>query len=303
MKQFRFTGIACLMVTVLLFSTFEVVSKGLLDRVDAFQINFWRFLFGGLLLLLICAARGDLRFDLRDAGKLVLSGFIGITLSMSLLQYSLCLVNAKASVVALMFSTNPIFVLVFQSIREKTKPKAIQLLGLLICVIGVCLLFAEDLIRGVGNPMVLLLALGASVFYGLYTVLGHDLAVKYGSLKYNSYSFLAGAALMLPVLAVQNLALLPTDPSTFPTLAYLAFLVTGVAYWTYFIGLKRVGAGKGSLVFFLKPPLAVVFAWWVLGEQPGISLLAGLLLVLAGLWLVNRRAAGGAAPKPMETPR
>ena len=302
MKQTRLTGMACLMITVLFFSTYEAVSKGLLDRVSAFQIIFWRFLFGGLVFLLISAAKRDLRLEPADIGKLALTGFIGITVSMGLLQYSLCLENAKASVVALVFSTNPVFVLLFQSIRDRTKPRAAQMLGLLVCVVGVCLLFAQDLLLGVGNPMVLLLGLISSLLYGLYTVMGHSLAVKYGSLKYNAYSFLSGALWMIPVLVVRGDSLVPTDPSTFPTLAYLSFFVTGIAYWTYFIGLRRLGAGKGSLVFFLKPPLSMLFAWWLLSEQPGVWFLIGLVLVLCGLWLVTRRASCGAAPKPTEKP-
>ena len=207
MKKFDLIGTVCLMVTVLLFLTFEVVSKGLLDRVSAFQINFWRFLLGGLLLLVLCALRKDLRLERADIGKLGLSGFVGITLSMSLLQYSLGLENAKASVVALVFSTNPIFVLLFQSLKNREKPRLKQVLGLLVCVAGLCLISAQDLRKGMGNPMVFVLSLGSSLLYGLYTLMGHGLAVKYGSLKYNTYSFLAGALLMLPVLAVQKQAL------------------------------------------------------------------------------------------------
>lgn len=287
-------AILCLLMTVLLFSTFEVVSKGILDRVDPFQVTFWRFFFGGLLLFSICAIRKNCSFASKDIGQLVLAGFIGITLSMNLLQYSLTLPNTKASVVAVAFSSNPVFVFLFQAIQRKKNLRLWQWIGLTVCVLGLGCIFVEDLMTGLGNPVSLLMALAASASYGLYTLMGRTLSAKYGSLKYNAFSFLVGALLMLPVLLIKRLPLVPTDMSVLPTLAYLAFFVTGVAYWTYFSGLETLGASKGSLVFFLKPPMAMGFAWLLLGEQPGIGLVIGLMLVLCGVWLVNRRLSDDA---------
>lgn len=289
MKKQNLPGLLCLLTTVVLFSTLESVSKGLLDRVDPFQITFWRFLLGGFLLWLLCAVRKDLHIDRSDLLPIAVTGLIGMTLSMNILQYSLSLPGVKAAAVAVIFSSNPVFVLLFQSMKEKRRLTGLQWGGLAVCVAGLAVLFVRDLFAGVGSPLALLLALIASALYGLYTVAGRDLAVKYGSLKYNAYSFLIGAVLMIPVLLVMGLSLVPTDMSIMPTMIYLSLFVTGIAYWTYFTGLKKLGAGKGSLVFFLKPPMATIVAWVLLGEQPGLLLIGSVALILTGLAMVTRK--------------
>ena len=289
MKKQNLPGLLCLLTTVVLFSTLEAVSKGILDRARAFQITFWRFLTGGLLLWVLCAVRRDIRIERKDVGAMVLLGFIGATLSMNLLQYSLSLPGTKASVVAVIFSSNPVFVFLFQSLKDRRRLTLRQWAGLGVCVLGLAALFMQDLFTGVGNPVALLLVVAASALYGLYTVRGRELAVKYGSLKYNAYTFIAGSVLMIPVLLVMKLSLIPTDMSILPTIGYLSLFVTGIAYWTYFTGLKKLGADKGSLVFFLKPPMATLVAWVLLGEMPGPALIASVALELAGLWLVTKK--------------
>ena len=92
-----------------------------------------------------------------------------------------------------------------------------------------------------------------------------------------------------PVLRAMGLSLVPTDMSIMPTMIYLSLFVTGIADWTYFTGLKKLGAGKGSLVFFLKPPMATLVAWVLLGEQPGLLLIGSVALILIGLAMVTRK--------------
>ena len=53
---------------------------------------------------------------------------------------------------------------------------------------------------------------------------------------------------------------------------------------------------------FLKPPIAMLFVWWLLKEQPQASFLIGIVLVLIGLLLVTRRTVGSTVLKSMEKP-
>ena len=67
---------------------------------------------------------------------------------------------------------------------------------------------------------------------------------------------------------------------------YLSFLTTGVGYLTYFIGLSIVGASKGSMVFFLKPVLASIFAVIILKENVGFYFVLGTFLVVLGVTII-----------------
>ncbi len=54
--------------------------------------------------------------------------------------------------------------------------------------------------------------------------------------------------------------------------------------------ITEVGAGKALVVTYINPVIAVALGVAILGERPGAGAIAGLLLILAGSWLVHRTA-------------
>lgn len=285
-KSLNKTGYLCLLNTVILFSTFEVVGKTLVGSVDPFFTSFIRFLVGGLVLFLLLMAKGDIKISVKDLIYAVGVGIINVSLSMNLLQLSLSQPGAQASIIAVIFSCNPIFVTVFSAIIDKEKFGIEKILGLLIGVAGIFIIFSKNI--GIGNleyrgP---LLALLAAVLFGIYTVLGRRVSVKIGSLKMNAYSFIGGSLAMIPVLFFIENPVTSFDIIVFFKLAYLSVFVTGLAYYTYFIGLSLAGASKGSLVFFLKPVFAVLFAMLLLGEKPYAEFFIGTGLIILGIAII-----------------
>lgn len=53
-----------LLITLVFFSTFEVVSKTLVGKLDSFTINFIRFFIGGLILFIIIAIKRDIKINM-----------------------------------------------------------------------------------------------------------------------------------------------------------------------------------------------------------------------------------------------
>lgn len=282
MKQHKL-GYLYLFNTVFLFSTYEVVSKTLVGKVDPFQVNFIRFFIGGLLLFLFLLWKGEAGVGKKDLLLLGTVGVVNVVISMNLLQLSLYVQGAKASVAAVIFSSNPIFVFAFSALLDKEKLRLNKVVGLLLGTLGILAVFVDKLdfkSLDVKSP---LLALLSAVCYGLYTVIGRKASMRVGSLKMNAYSFLIGSLCLLPLLLLFKIPVTALDPSGLPQLAYLAVMVTGAAYLTYFMGLSIMGAGKGSLVFFIKPVLATLLAILFLKERASLSLLSGTGLIILGI--------------------
>jgi drug/metabolite transporter (DMT)-like permease len=280
-------GYLCIINTVLLFSTYEVVSKTLVGKIDPFQVNFIRFLLGGIILFLFLLYKRDLKIDRKEILVIVLVGFINVVVSMNLLQLSLYMKGAQASLCAVIFSSNPIFVSIFAYFLDKEKLNPVKVGGLIFGILGIVIVFYDKLNIDSIDIRSPIYALLSAVSYGLYTVLGRKQAVKIGSLKMNSYSFIAGSLLLLPVLlVVKGTNVIQFDYSGAVQVIYLAVFVTGIAYLTYFKGLSVLGAGKGSMVFFIKPALASGIAIVFLKEQPSIYLASGTIFILAAIILV-----------------
>lgn len=277
--------------TIILFSTYEVVSKTLVNKVNPFQINLIRFFIGGIILLAFLAVKKDFFISVKDLGMTALLGIINVVISMNLIQMSLYMDGAKVSVIAVIFSSNPIFVSLIAALIDKEKMNFIKLAGLIIGVLGICVIFFEDLNLSGTDYKSPLLALLSAAFFGLYTVLGRKVSVRIGSLKMNSYSFIIGSLTLLPILAFLKMPVIKFDYSGIWQVVYLSVFVTGIAYLTYFKGLSIAGAGKGSLVFFVKPVLAGTIAIIYLNEHATVSLFIGAVLILSGIVMVIKSEA------------
>jgi drug/metabolite transporter (DMT)-like permease len=279
-----------LAVTIVLFSTYEVVGRTLTGLIDPFQVNFLRFFFGGLLLLPL--AIRDLRrrrsglLCFKDFVLLALLGILNVALSMNLIQFGINLTQANLS--AVIFSSNPLFVALAASLLLGECLSITKLAGILTGLAGMCLTVSGVVTPGKGFYAGIALLLLSAATYGIYTVAGKSITLRLGSLAMNACSFLFGSLSLVPVLALRHTPLFTFNPSIWPQLLYLTVLVTAVAYYCYFVGLSMLDTSLGAAVFFFKPPLASLLAAAVLGEQLTPGLIFGMILVVASIWLVRR---------------
>jgi len=279
-------GFVYLLITIIIFSTYEVVSKTIVGRVDPFQINFIRFLIGGLILFVFLLFKRDIYISRKDLLSVALLGVISVAISMNLMQLSLSVEGATASTAAVIFSSNPIFVTFFSALIEKEKIKLSRIIGLSVGILGIFTVFADKLQINLSNIVSPLLTLAAAITFALYTVIGRKASTKIGSLKMNTYSFIMGSIILVPFLILFKIPIIKFDYSAIPQVMYLSIFVTGIAYFTYFMGLSTVGASKGSLVFFVKPVMASIIAIIFLNEKVSMNLIIGMLLTIAGIFIV-----------------
>jgi drug/metabolite transporter (DMT)-like permease len=279
------SGYLHLVTTIFFFSTYEVVNKVIATRIDPFQVNFIRFLSGGLILLAVAAIKRELAVSARDFALCALAGIVNVVISMSLINLSIAAEGASAAIVAVLFSCNPVFVSVFASLFDGERVGGRKVASLVLCVAGTVLISFDKIGGGPQSLVSPALAVLSAISFGFYTVLGKRISVRTGSLRMNAWAFTTGSLVLLAFLAITKRPIARFDPSIVGWVAYLSVFVTGLAYLAYFKGLSIAGAGRGSLVFFLKPVLATALAFAFLGERVGPVVYAGIALILAGIWV------------------
>jgi drug/metabolite transporter (DMT)-like permease len=126
-----------------------------------------------------------------------------------------------------------------------------------------------------------------------------------------------GASLVVAALVLSPLAALDPPTATPPAEALVALVVLGLfctaaAFVFFGVLIAEVGPGRGLVITYVAPVVAVALGVTVLGERPGAGAVAGLLLILAGSWLstdgrlppglaaVVTRARRGRGGEPME---
>lgn len=288
-----------------LFSTMEIALKGLSLSLAPLQLNFLRFALGGLVLLpfALKGLKGTAPLKLGDWAFLALAGFLNVVLAMSLYQVGVS--RAPASVVAVVFSCNPLFVLPLAALAlgEKVTGRKLASLGLSIAGIGAIAWPAFARSGGL-DPMGIILTVLSAMLFAAYGVMGKAWGRRHGSLALTCLSFLLGALELLVLIGLSHfpplaealgaagLGTLASIPilaglslSKLPIFLYIAVGITGWGYAFWFLGMEHTSAQTGSLVFLIKPALAPFLAWLILGEAIGPSMALGMALVIVGAGL------------------
>ena len=103
------------------------------------------------------------------------------------------------------------------------------------------------------------------------------------------YQIIVSAVLLLGLSPLFGDLVRAFRPIHLAGLAYQVVLVVCVAYLGWFWALTVYRANAVASFGFLTPVLAVLFGWAVLGEHVAASIWLALALVLAGIYLINRR--------------
>jgi drug/metabolite transporter (DMT)-like permease len=286
-QKSHYIGIIYLLITIILFSTFEVTSKFLAPYMNPIQITFSRFLIGGMVLLpfaLLRLNKKQIKLSLKDFFHCGLLGLINIVISMGLIQ--LGLVYTNASVCAVLFSVNPLFVVLFAKFLLGEKITINKIVGLILGVLGVIILFIDSIYQKTSTLLGLILILSSAMFFALYTVMGKKVINnRIDSLITTTFSFLIGSMLLMPVQILLRISFFPNVSNIVPQLLYMSIVVTGIAYVLYFKGLSRLEAGAGSMLYFAKPAIASILAILLLNEHPGVNLFIGIVIIAMGIFL------------------
>lgn len=269
------------LITALLFGTMEVSCKIGGSNLDPFQLTFLRFAIGGVVLLpfaLVQMKHRNIRLSVSDCLSLAGVGVLGVTISMSLFQFSIMLCNA--STVSVLICINPFFTMIFAHFITNEKISRYKLLILLIALTGIIFMVRPWDIQEGNSAFGLFLMIGAAFFFGLYTVAGKVSQEKIGLMAQTSISFLFGSLALLILILVLDRPVFAGVLTDLPVVMYTGVMVTGLGYYCYFKAIEVSNATTGSFAFFLKPAIAPIIAVIILKETILWNTVLGIGFVL-----------------------
>ncbi len=71
-------------------------------------------------------------------------------------------------------------------------------------------------------------------------------------------------------------------------LVYVIVFATALGQQAWLYGVSRIGPSRAGIFVNLIPVSALLLSVLILGETVGMGELAGIALILVGVWLVNR---------------
>lgn len=289
-------GYVLIILSAMFYASMGFVGKFIYaEGVSAYQVTFIRFLLSAVIL---CAVLGFMRAKPFIALKplVFLQALANIACG---LCFFFSLSYLPAGLMIAIFFTYPVFVSLFAFIFYRERMHWMQVLGIFLALAGLLLvagLFEPATVQA--SPFGLLLAIGSSITFALYTIIGQKTLQTFQPLTILFTIFAIGAVVVFlinPVESVGFFSLLSWKVVGL-TVA-LSVFCTILCMQLFLIGMKMIGATAASIISIVEIPLALMFAFVLLGERLSVWQIIGSILIIAASFLA---AWGGSRLKAAE---
>lgn len=264
------------------------------ETLPVFSLVAWRLVFGAVLLLgAVVVMRVPLPRDPRLIARLAFLSMVNIVIPFTLITWAERSIDSGLA--SILNATTPFFTLLLSVIALRAeRMTGIRIVGLFVGFVGVIVISSGSL----GAP-------------GAFGELGGIVAVICASAAYavgNVYfarqvrgrmqptsAALGQVGIALPIVVVISFLVdggvtVPAVPQALFAVAWLGIVGSGFAYLFFFRLLAVWAPTRVSLVTYLMQVVAVGLGVVVLGEALTIEFLAGAILVVAGIAMVNIRS-------------
>lgn len=294
------SGYIFIVLCAVIFSTMEVMLKTVHGVFAPMQITCLRFLVGGVLLIPFAVRsirKKNAVLTRKDLGFFACAGFLCVVIAMSLYQMSVT--YTRASIVAVIFSCNPIFVTMLAHLLLHEEIHKNHIIALILELTAALIII--DPIHASLDPTGALLAILSAAMFSFYSVFGKKRTPRFGGIAVTCLSFLFGATELVALLLFGRTAagaslygalglkifidvpLFENIPlSALPALLYICCINSAAGFVCHMMAMEKTSAQEASLIFFLKPIFAPIFALIFLKEEIPLNMIVGIVCFLAG---------------------
>lgn len=248
----------------------------------------WRYALA--LPLFWLAARALLRAPVfqmtRAQGKAACIGGALMACATGLDFYALSQLDVGLSRIVLF--TFPAFVLLFQALESRERPKPRQMLAFAVTWTGLIVVLGPAKPESL-NAVGLAAALGAAITYALYLRHSTKVIQELGTARYTAISGAAITGLVLLAFPVASTpaALFDATSAGYLWAGCIVVFSTVIPFLMLLEGMRHIGAERGALIALGGPAVTVLAAWVILGETMNPLQLSGLVIVSAGIAILQ----------------
>ena len=264
-----------------------IAAKMVAPEMSAYEINFWRWFFASVIMLPMSLPylKNDWSIIKSEYKLLFFYGFMGVFLS-NLLFYN-APKTAPAVDMTILMAVSPIFMMLFARILFKDHINNAWIIGSLISFFGVITLVTK------GNYFSLMdtkfteghfWTLGCALCFALYSVCMRLLKAQMHLTVFLQVTFTIGTFFSaISLLFDNNSLILFKNISLSLPLLYMAVGASVVAFLLWNTAIKKIGAVRAGIIYYLVPVFGSFFAVVFLGETINSMQILGGTLVLGGV--------------------
>ncbi|SDX32029.1 DMT family transporter [Paenibacillus sp. CF384] len=210
--------------------------------------------------------------------------------------------HLTSSMASILNAMTPVWTIIVGILFFKSKSHYMQWVGIGVATIGLVILLgirpgALLSVNGIG----LIGMLTATFCYAVGSQLSKRLSVRGSSMYQITYGTLLSSTIVSGTLAFSTESITwghVSDMSNVPHIIGLGIFGSGFAYILFYYMVEKGSAEFASMVTYLVPSTALIWGSVLLDEAIKWNMLAGLVIILFGVFLASRKPRREAALKP-----
>ena len=269
-----------------------VATRFIISETDPISLAFFRYFIATIFLLpILYLGLRKQRIAVNHILPVIILGALLYTLFPWGFSASLKYTTAAYGAIAL--ATMPIFTLIIACFFKKEALTKTKVVGVALAFLGVTIAVSRSWMGsplGEDDLLGILLMLASGLCAAIYSTFSRPLLILYGPVLFTALAITVGMLLLSPVAqTVGTFSILPT----FSTMGWVSLIFLGtiggaLQFTAYTWALTKLTPTRAAIYLTLTPISAIILAYPLLGENIMPEVLAGLIVVLAAVLLLNR---------------
>lgn len=275
----------------ILWSSASVATKFGVQSASPLLVANVRFFIAGVLLLSFSYLfMNDKSYRLPDKQewvRLSIFGLMNTTIYLGL--YVFAMKYTAAGIGSLAVSTNPLLISILSGWLLKRTPSTAEWVGIVLSMVGVGIATYPLLNNHSTNALGLMLLSLSMICISFASVYYARVKWVLPNLLINGWQVFLGGIFLLPfTLTFTEFSKTHLNTSFWLSVLWLSLAVSvcGLICWFYLLKIDTI---KASLWLFLCPLFGFFFAWWLMNEPITRYTYTGVILVLSGLFIGQRK--------------
>ena len=292
-KNYKLAYLLLVLTTLFWSGNFIVGKAASIYEIPPFSLNFYRWLFAGIILLPFTFKEilKKKNYIFNNIGFFIILGISSITIFNSAVYYSLYYMQVISGV--LMISTIPVWIMFISSILGIEQTNKFQIFGVILSLLGVLFIITKsdlNLIKNLDfNKGDLIMASGMFA-WALYSALLKKKTYEISQITLLEVVIIIGLVFLVPIyiLEIKLGNPLIVDKPFILTLSYVV-LFPGLASFFFWIkGISIIGANRAGVFLHLMPIFGSLMAMILFNEKFMLYHLLGAIFIIAGISLSNK---------------
>ena len=292
MNKTNLAYILLVLTTIFWSGNFIVGKAATIYDIPPFSLNFFRWLFAGIILIPFTFKEIILKknYIKENVGLFIILGITSITVFNSIVYYSLYFTQVITGV--LMISTIPVWIILISSLLKIEKTNIYQIFGILLSLIGVVAIITKsdlEVIKGLEFNKGDLSIIVAMFSWAIFSTLLKKKKLEVSQITLLQVVIIFGLIFLTPIYIIELLLgnYIILEKPFFLTLAYVVIFPGLLSFLFWIKGISVIGANRSGIFLHLMPIFGSVFAIIIFKEKIMFYHLIGAIFIIFGIRISN----------------